>query len=206
MRIIKSLTAVIAAVIITGAFSFGVMGTEPVSGSDVASFAVEHDGCGYQFASKGPEKFDCSGFVYYVLDNFGITFGNSTVEYNSVDKAKSFGTVISDMAEAKEGDIVVWKSHAAIYLGNGECIAAMNPKWGVCIREVEDFVDKNGVKNPSHFFIRPFDYAEETLEEAVEEEKAEPQRMTFRERIEKTNNEVLEFFRNLFMPLTMLFN
>lgn len=207
MKIIKSSTAVIAAAIIIGTLSFGVIGTEPVIGSDVAAFAVEYDGCGYQYASKGPEKFDCSGFVYYVLGNFGITFGNSTSEYNSTDEAESFGTVISDMAEAKEGDIVVWKSHAAVYLGNGECISAMNAKWGVCVREVEDFVDKNGVKNPSHFFIRPFDYADEAeIEESVtEEENAKPQRMTFKERLKKAGDDVLEFFRNLFAPLTKLF-
>lgn len=204
MRIIKSFTAVIAAlIIITGTLAFGVMGVESVTGSEVAAFAVGYDGCGYQYASRGPKKFDCSGFVCYVLGNFGITFGNSTSDYNTTDEASSFGTVIADMAEAKEGDIVVWKSHAAVYLGNGECIAAMNPNMGVCVREVEDFVDKNGNKNPSHFFIRPFEYAEETTE--VETSETAPQRMTFKERIENTNDRIVEFFKELFRPLTMLF-
>lgn len=208
MRIIKSLTAIIAAAAIILTLTFGVMGTEPVIGSEVAAFATQHDGCKYQYASKGPQKFDCSGFIHYVLGNFGITFGNSTSEYNSADEAASYGTVISNMADAKEGDIVVWNSHAAVYLGNGECISAMNAKWGVCVREVEDFVDKNGKKNPSHFFIRPFDYAEETADEAVEEkaEETKPQRLTLKERIENHNRQIVEFFRKLFMPITSLFN
>lgn len=205
MRIIKSVTAIIAALAIILTLTLGVMGSEPVIGSNVAAFAIKHDGCGYQYASKGPDKFDCSGFVYYVLGNFGITFGSSTSEYNTADEAKAFGTVINNMADAKEGDIVVWKSHAAIYIGNGECIAAMNPKWGVCIREVEDFVDKDGNKNPSHFFVRPFEYAEDTAEDASDDE-SQTQKMTFKERMEKTNNDIIEFFKKLFMPLTILFS
>ena len=208
MRIIKSLTAIVAAAVIILTLTFGVMGTEPVIGSEVAAFASQLNGSKYQYASKGPEKFDCSGFVYYVLNNFGITFGNSTSEYNSADEASAFGTVFNSMADAKEGDIVVWNSHAAVYLGNGECIAAMNQKWGVCIREVEDFVDKNGNKNPSHFFIRPFDYAEENAEKAVEEnsEETKSQNLTFKEWIENHNRQIVEFFKKLFAPLTSLFN
>lgn len=204
MRIIKSVTAIIATVVVIASLSFGVMGSEPVIGNDVAAFATKHDGYDYKYASKGPKKFDCSGFIYYVLNNFGITFGNSTSEYNTTEEADDFGQVISDIAQAKEGDIVVWKSHAAIYLGNGECISAMNPKMGVCITEIDDFVDKNGNKNPSHFFIRPFDYAEETVEE-TEVETSRPARMTFRERIEKTNREIIGFFEKLFRPLKELF-
>ena len=208
MRIIKSLTAIVAAAAIILTLTFGAMGTEPVIGSDVAAFASQHNGCKYQYASKGPEKFDCSGFVHYVLGNFGITFGNSTSEYNSADEAAAFGTVINSMADAKEGEIIVWSSHAAVYLGDGECISAMNAKWGVCIREVEDFVDKNGNKNPSHFFIRPFGYADDASEEAVEEntESSKSQHLSFKERIEKRNREIVEFFKKLFMPVTVLFS
>lgn len=199
-------------VTVIGAFAFNALGAASVKGSEVAEFASKYEGCGYQYASKGPDKFDCSGFVYYVLGNFGITFGNSTSEYNTKEKAASFGTVIEDMADAKEGDIVVWSSHAAVYLGDGECIAAMNPKKGVCINEVEKFVDKNDVKNPPHFFIRPDSYIEETEEtetapaetEAVAEESV-PERISFKERIKNMFETILKFLKAPFEPVVNMF-
>ena len=166
MKITQKITALLLiSAIIVSAFSFGAMGATPVKGSDVAAYARQFEGCGYQYAAKGPDKFDCSGLVYYVLKNFGITFGNSTSEYNTTEKAKTFGNVISSMSDAKAGDIVAWGSHTGIYLGEGKCISSMNSRKGVAITNVESFVDKYGVKNPYHFFIRPYEYFEETAED-----------------------------------------
>lgn len=164
MKITQKITAIlIISAIIVSAFSFSVFGASSVKGSDVAKYAATLEGCGYKYSSKGPDKFDCSGLVYYVLEKYGISFGHSTSVYNTVDEAKAYGKIIKDMSQAKEGDIVVWSSHAAVYLGNGKCVHAMNERKGVIISNVEDFIDKNGVKNPSHFFVRPFEYAEETV-------------------------------------------
>ncbi len=209
MSIIKKLTAmlIISAVIIS-AFSFSALGAASVKGSEVAEFAVKFEGCGYQYSSKGPDKFDCSGLVYYVLKNFGITFGNSTSEYNTKEKAKSFGTVINDIKNARKGDIVVWGSHAAVYLGDGDCISAMNPKKGVIINQVEKFVDKNGVTNPSHFFIRPFDYAAETAENSVPETEngaAESKKLSFKDKIMLMLERIADFIKAPFMPVINAF-
>lgn len=209
MKALKVIISVITAVtIIAGTIAFA-FGSEPVTGSAVAAFARGYEGYDYQYACKGPKKFDCSGFVYFVLDNFGITFGNSTAEYNTKEEAKAFGTVMESIDDAKEGDIVIWNSHVAVYLGNGECISAMNPKIGVCIRKVADFVDKDGVKNPSHFFVRPFEYTEEPVETDEtqiqgETEKTESRHMTLKERVEDFCERVKEFFQKIFMPFELL--
>ena len=163
MKITRKITALfLISAIIVSAFSFGAAGATAVKGSEVAAYARQFEGCAYQYACKGPDKFDCSGLVYYVLKNFGITFGGGTSEYNTPEKAKAYGNVIESMSDAKPGDIVVWGSHAAIYLGEGKCISAMNAKKGVIISVVDEFVDRLGVKNPDHFFIRPFEYVDET--------------------------------------------
>lgn len=209
MKVLKIIISVITvATVVAGTIAFAV-GSEPVTGGGVADFALEYEGYDYQYACKGPEKFDCSGFVYFVLNNFGITFGGSTADYNTKEKAKAFGTVMESIDDAKEGDIVIWNGHAAVYLGNGECISAMNSKIGVCTREIADFVDKNGVKNPSHFFVRPFGYTEEPVETEETQvqnvtEETEPQRMTFKERVKDFCERVKEFFRKIFMPVELL--
>ncbi len=208
MKITQKITAILMiSAIIVSAFSFSVLGASSVKGSEVAKFAAGFEGCGYKYSCKGPDKFDCSGLVYYVLKNFGITFGHSTSVYNTVEEAKSFGKVIKDMSKAKEGDIVVWNSHTGVYLGNGKCVHAMNEKKGVIISNVEAFIDKNGVKNPSHFFIRPFEYAEETVEEkpvakAVTQSK-EPaeEKLTFSDKIGLMFDRIADFIKSPFEPV-----
>ena len=211
-KITQKITAILMiSAIIVSAFSFSALGAASVKGSDVAKFAAKLEGCGYKYSSKGPTKFDCSGLVYYVLDNYGITFGHSTSTYNTVDEAKAFGTVIRDMSKAKEGDIVVWSSHAAVYLGNGKCVHAMNEKKGVIINNVEDFVDSKGVKNPSHFFIRPFSYVDETVEETtaktepVTEKAPEETKLTLGEKIRQMFERIVDFVKSPFMPVINAF-
>ncbi len=205
----KIIALIIAAVIMLGTIAFAAIGAEPVKGSEVAAFASSLEGCGYQYAGKGPKKFDCSGFVYYVLGNFGIKGGNSTSNYNTKEKAKNFGTVIDDISDAKPGDIIVWGSHLGIYLGDGMNISALNSKTGVCVRAVSDFRDKNGVKNPSHFFIRPYDYVEETKEAEVtadtEAQAQTEERVTIKDRIKAKREERRERIRKMWEPVTSIF-
>ncbi len=211
MKITRKITAffLISAIIIS-AFSFGATGAEPVNGSDVAAYARQFEGCAYQHSCKGPDKFDCSGLVYYVLRNFGITFGAGTSEYNTPQKAKAFGKVIESMDDAQAGDIVVWNSHAGVYLGEGKCISAMNSRKGVTIIGVEIFVDQLGIRNPYHFFIRPFGYAEETSEEVEDTTTPNPDENTGETDgteesapSESTLN-LFEFFITLFVRITEL--
>ena len=78
--------------------------------------------------AKGPNQFDCSGFVYWVYQQQGISVPGSTEGYRSYINSSN---EIS-WGEAKPGDILLIFSgekardygHAAIYLGNDEYIHA----------------------------------------------------------------------------------
>ncbi len=127
-----------------------------VSGTEVVDYAMQFLGYPYVSAGKGPDNFDCSGFVHYIFKHFGISFPAGTASYNTEDKAMAYGTVFYDMSQAEAGDLVIWSKHIAIYTENGKCINALNNDNGVCIIDVEAY--KNGVLNPPHFFLRPSFY------------------------------------------------
>lgn len=93
--------------------------------------AQKHLGKPYVFGASGPDTFDCSGFVSYVLANsthpgFGRT--NAQGIYNQC-------TPVSP-SEAQPGDLIFFTgtystpnacSHIGIYIGNGQMIHAGNP-------------------------------------------------------------------------------
>lgn len=108
---------------------------------------------GYSYVSggKGPNAFDCSGFVYWVLNNtkdcpVKATTGSCTGLYRYNLKKYSIGTNKKYM---KRGDILLFSydgktdnmCHAAFYYGvyNGRpsVIHASDRKTGVCIHPLE---------------------------------------------------------------------
>ena len=109
----------------------------PGAPMDDAAFAAmmeeaqKHLGKPYVFGSSGPNTFDCSGFVSYVLAHsthpgFGRT--NAQGIYNQC-------TPVSP-SEAKPGDLIFFHStysspkpisHIGIYIGNGQMIHAGDP-------------------------------------------------------------------------------
>ncbi|MBR4767160.1 MAG: C40 family peptidase, partial [Clostridia bacterium] len=72
--------------------------------------------------------FDCSGFVYYVLNHFGIKVPTGTDAWNA--SPSSYGTVIS-ISEVEKGDVLLWSGHIGFYSENGNCINAANGNEGV---------------------------------------------------------------------------
>ena len=93
--------------------------------------AQKHLGKPYVFGASGPNSFDCSGFVCYVLNNSGVaSVGRTTAQglYN-------MSTPVS-AADAQPGDLIFFHStystsdtvtHIGIYIGNGMMIHAGNP-------------------------------------------------------------------------------
>ncbi len=84
----------------------------------LVDFAQEYVGSRYRSASKGPNSFDCSGFVHYVMKNFDIDMNASSASQESQ------GEKISRM-EAQPGDLVFFRRskggrvfHVAIVLEN----------------------------------------------------------------------------------------
>lgn len=97
-------------------------------GSKIVEIAKEKQGCPYKLGAKGPDSFDCSGFVYWVYKQVGINVPGSTDAYMALTGSSK---EIS-WSEAQPGDILlVFASerkttfgHAGIYLGNNKYIHA----------------------------------------------------------------------------------
>lgn len=85
-------------------------------------------GCKYVSGAKGPNQFDCSGFVYWCLNQAGVKQSYMT---SRTWRTCTKYTRYTDMSEAKKGDVLVFsgstmsgKGHVGIYLGNGKMIDA----------------------------------------------------------------------------------
>ena len=93
-------------------------------------------GCPYEYASAGPNSFDCSGLVCYC---YGYGRGRST--YDMIQSLKSTGDWKTDMSQLSYGDLIFTSNgHVGIYLGNGTFIHAPAPGRTVCVQSVFSFV------------------------------------------------------------------
>lgn len=92
--------------------------------------AQKHLGKPYVFGAKGPDKFDCSGFVCWSLSKSGIRNIGTNAQglYNA-------STPVS-RENAQPGDLIFFKgtysthntvTHVGIYIGNGQMIHAGKP-------------------------------------------------------------------------------
>lgn len=101
-------------------------------GEQIVSFAKQYLGYRYVYGGTKPSTgFDCSGFVYYVLNSCGYSIGRSLYSQNTSGVAVS-------RSELQPGDIIIFNNtssgalgHVGIYIGNGNMIHAANPKRGV---------------------------------------------------------------------------
>jgi len=70
--------------------------------AELVSFAQTLKGTPYKYGSTDPkEGFDCSGFVTYVFNHFGIKVPRTSVDFNGVQKPIS-------IKDAKPGDLVLF--------------------------------------------------------------------------------------------------
>lgn len=93
-------------------------------GANVENFiaiAKSKLGCKYVKAGKGPNVFDCSGFVYWCLNQAGVK--QSYMTSASWQKTTKYQR-ISSMSDLQRGDVISYKGHVGIYLGNGQMIDA----------------------------------------------------------------------------------
>ena len=120
---------------------FGNYGSRAVTGgnSDIVEIAKSKIGCPYIYGARGPNSFDCSGFVYWCYQQIGITVPKTTSGYKPV-----IGTAKEiSWADAQPGDILIVtdtergkaNGHAAIYLGNDSYIHA--PQSGDVVKIVK---------------------------------------------------------------------
>lgn len=80
----------------------GYIATGNVHPQAVVTFAETLIGVPYKYASTQPnEGFDCSGFITYVFNHFGIKVPRSSIDFTNVGKE------VSPM-QAKRGDIILF--------------------------------------------------------------------------------------------------
>ena len=99
--------------------------------------------------AKGPNKFDCSGFVYYCLRQAGV----SCTRLNALGfSRKSSWTLVSSLSSLKKGDILFFKSdknsavnHTGIYVGGGNMIDASSGNGKVVKRPISNYFRRNFV-------------------------------------------------------------
>ena len=102
-------------------------------GAKLVSFSLKFQGYPYVAGGNTPAGWDCSGFVQYVFSQFGISLPRTSGAQATV------GTPVASLADAKPGDILANGTHAAIYIGNGQVMNAMNPVQGTAISNVSVF-------------------------------------------------------------------
>ena len=88
-------------------------------------------GSRYVRGGKGPNVFDCSGFVYWCLNKAGVKQGYLTsamwARCTKYQRNNNFDKI-------KRGDVIVYDGHVAISLGNGMAIDASQSKGRVIER------------------------------------------------------------------------
>lgn len=89
----------------------------------------------YILGAKGPNSFDCSGLVYYCLNQAGYKIDYMT----SGGWAASSYETVNGMANLRRGDIICFRGHVGIYLGNGQMLDASSSEGKV---RVTDNIDQ----------------------------------------------------------------
>ena len=99
------------------------------SGDAVVSEANKYLGTPYVWGGSGPSGFDCSGLVYYALNEAGISVPRTTAQ-----GYKDMATPVNE-ATAQPGDLIFFGTqgvvdHVGIYMGNGQMVNAT----GSCVQ------------------------------------------------------------------------
>lgn len=103
------------------------------NGQAIADFASKYVGAPYVAGGTTPAGWDCSGFVMWVFGQFGISLPRTSGAQATV------GTAVPSLAQAQPGDIIANGMHAAIYVGNGMVVNALNPAQGTQITSLAVF-------------------------------------------------------------------
>ena len=98
-------------------------------GDDVVATALQHLGCPYKYGGKSFTKgIDCVQYVRNIYRMYGVNVPNRH------EDIRKFGTGVS-LKNAKPGDIICYKHHVAIYIGNGK-MAEATRKHGTKVNKV----------------------------------------------------------------------
>jgi len=119
----------------SGGSSGGSSGSGASSGvQKLIEVAKSKLGTKYVTGGKGPSKFDCSGFVYWCLNQVGVKQSYLTsYGWRTVGKY----TKITDFSKIRAGDIIVVKGHVAIAVSKTQVIDASSSNGKVVQRSFQ---------------------------------------------------------------------
>lgn len=106
-------------------------------------------GCEYILGDRGPDTFDCSGFIYWCLRQAGV----SCTRLNAAGFSnKTSWTKITSISDLEKGDLIFFKSdessrvsHCGIYVGSGDMIDASSSYGKVVRRPLSSYWKRNFV-------------------------------------------------------------
>jgi len=105
----------------------------------VVGLAKSLTGLPYEYGGEEIYGFDCSGFVYYVYDSFGIKLPRTANKQAKLDERIKF-------KRARPADILVFKIkrqwHTAIYIGNDSFVHAPNKRSRIRVEKLNTFWKK----------------------------------------------------------------
>lgn len=115
-------------------------GSASGSASALISVAKSKLGCRYVWGAKGPNSFDCSGFVYWCLNQVGV--GQSYITsygWRSVGRY----TRIGSYSDLRAGDIIVVNGHVGIVAEGGTVVDASSGNGKVVHRSLSSWWQRN---------------------------------------------------------------
>src|SRR3712207_5139926 len=109
----------------------------------VVNIAKNQVGDRYLFAANGPDRFDCSGLIFFsykqtgMLDRIG---GKRRTAAGFYDWFRARG--LANKTVGKPGDLIVWgrNKHIGIYLGNGMAVSTLVNPYGVKVHPVTGYI------------------------------------------------------------------
>ncbi len=115
-------------------------GSSGSGAGSLISIASSKIGCPYVYGAKGPNSFDCSGFVYWCLNQAGVKQSYTTSSgWRNIGKY----TKISNFGSLKAGDIIVVSGHVGIVAGGGTVIDASSSNGKVIHRSLSSWWRNN---------------------------------------------------------------
>ena len=106
---------------------------------NLVNTALSKVGCRYVYGAQGPNKFDCSGLVYWVYKQYG---------YDLQPGARNQWSTLSKSvkkADLLPGDLVFFSNngkasgifHVGLYIGDGQFVHAANSQKGVIVSDLD---------------------------------------------------------------------
>jgi cell wall-associated NlpC family hydrolase len=112
----------------------------------VSAIARAQIGDRFLLGADGPNRFDCSGLVYFTYSHAGLLdrIGGQRLASGYYRWFHKQGR--TSRSNPRPGDLIVWGHHGAvehvgIYLGSGYAISALVNPWGVKVHPVKGWIN-----------------------------------------------------------------